>query len=112
MTSISDEQMRALLPTARPYTVVILRDGPNRHAEGADAVVREHGRRNFELRADGVLAIVLPVGDGSGVSGIGVFVGFVDEVTAIMDGDPGVQAGVFVYDVHAARGFPGDALPE
>jgi hypothetical protein len=28
-----------------------------------------------------------------------------------MDGDPGVQAGVFVYDVHTCRGFPGDALP-
>ena len=32
------------------------------------------------------------------------------EVVRIMDGDPGVVAGVFVYDVHPCRGFPGDAL--
>jgi len=29
-----------------------------------------------------------------------------------MDGDPGVQAGVFEYEVHAVRGFPGDMLPQ
>jgi hypothetical protein len=28
-----------------------------------------------------------------------------------MDADPGVQAGVFVYEVHPVRSFPGDALP-
>ena len=28
-----------------------------------------------------------------------------------MDGDPGVQAGVFVYELHPCRSFPGDALP-
>jgi hypothetical protein len=27
-----------------------------------------------------------------------------------MSDDPGVQAGVYVFDVHEARGFPGDAL--
>jgi hypothetical protein len=28
-----------------------------------------------------------------------------------MDEDPGVKAGIFVYEVHACRGFPGDCLP-
>ena len=28
-----------------------------------------------------------------------------------MDDDPGVQAGVFTYEVHPVRGFPGDGLP-
>jgi hypothetical protein len=32
-------------------------------------------------------------------------------VIAIMDGDPGVQAGIFTYEVHPVRSFPGDALP-
>jgi hypothetical protein len=34
-----------------------------------------------------------------------------DETKRMMDDDPGVKAGVFVYEVHACRSFPGDALP-
>jgi len=111
MTSISDEQMRALLPTSRAYTAVVLKAGPNKQAEGAQAIIWEHGRRNFELRADGVLAVVCPVTDDSEVSGIGIFALDEEQTRAVMDGDPGVQAGVFVYDLHPCRGFPGDALP-
>jgi len=33
------------------------------------------------------------------------------EVAALMAAEPGVQAGVFEYDVHPVRGFPGSALP-
>ena len=35
----------------------------------------------------------------------------IDAVTAIMNDDPAVQAGVFTFDVHPAEGLPGDALP-
>jgi hypothetical protein len=58
-----------------------------------------------------VLAVVLPVTDGSDVCGVGVFNGTVDETVALMNDDPGVQAGVFTFEVHACRGFPGDSLP-
>jgi hypothetical protein len=107
----SDEQMRALIPTARNYTLVILHGTPQRSEPGADAIVWEHARRNFALRAERRLAIVCPVRDGSAVSGLYIFPGTPDEATAIMDGDPGVQAGIFTYEVHPCRGFPGDALP-
>ncbi|MBI1279492.1 MAG: hypothetical protein GC179_15285 [Anaerolineaceae bacterium] len=30
---------------------------------------------------------------------------------AIMDEDSGVKAGIFVYEIHASRSFPGDSLP-
>jgi hypothetical protein len=110
-TPITDEQMRALLPTTRAYTVVILKVGPRRDTPGADAIVWEHGRRNFSLRADGLLSIVCPVRDGSDVCGIGIFNLDLEETRAVMDGDPGVQAGVFRYEAHASRSFPGDALP-
>ena len=112
MTTITDEFMRQMLSKARNYCVVILRAGPNKHMDGAEKIIREHGRRNFELRADGVLSIVCPVSDGSNVSGIGIFNADVEEVKKIMDEDPGVQAGVFVYETHACRSFPGDSLPE
>jgi hypothetical protein len=111
MSEITDDYMRAMLGQSRSYTLVLLKAGPNRQMSGVQPIVWEHGRRNFELRADGVLAIVCPVTDDSQWSGIGIFNGSVDEVTAIMDGDPGVQAGVFEYEVHPCRSFPGDTLP-
>jgi hypothetical protein len=111
MTQFTDDQMRALLPTTKIYTAVILKAGPNRHMNGAEAIVWEHGRRNFSLRADGHLAIVCPVADGSEVCGIGIFTGDTDQTRAIMDDDPGVRTGVFVYETHPCRSFPGDALP-
>jgi len=109
--TITDDEMRQLLPTTREYTVVILRAGPERGRADADAIVWEHGRRNFQLRRGGQLAVVCPIVDDSEVAGIGIFSTGVEETKAIMDGDPGVQAGLFDYEVHPCRGFPGDRLP-
>lgn len=111
VSGITDDEMRRVLALAKPYFVVVLRPGPNRHMDGVDALVWEHGRRNMALRADGTMAIVLPVGGDADISGIGVFDRSEGEVRRIMDGDPAVQAGVFVYDLYASRGFPGAALP-
>lgn len=108
---ISDEAMRAAMGTTRPYSVVILRDGPRADHPDRDAIVWEHGRRNFRLRAAGLLAVVLPVRDDSAVDGIGIFDLDPEETRAVMDADPGVQAGVFAFEVHPARSFPGDRLP-
>jgi hypothetical protein len=111
MKTFTDDEMNALLPTAKPYSVMILRPGPNFASADAPSIVWEHGRRNFGLRDDGVLAVVLPVRDDSDVCGIGVFTGSVESATAIMAADPGVLAGVFTFEVHSCAGFPGDALP-
>jgi len=109
--TISDDEMRALLATTAPYTAVLLHPGPAHADPGAPAIVWEHGRRNFELRADGRLAVVLPVRDGSDLVGIGVFALDEAQTRAVMDHDPGVRAGVFTYEAHPTRSFPGDALP-
>jgi hypothetical protein len=109
--TITDDQMRAMLVTARGYTVIILRKGPNYGMDGGEAIIWEHGRRNFALRADGRLAIVCPVNDGSDVAGVGIFALDVDETRTVMEADPGVQAGLFIVEAHAGRSFPGDALP-
>jgi uncharacterized protein YciI len=111
MTTISDEFMYQMLRTTKNYCVVILKHGPNKQMDGVEKIIWEHGRRNFMLRADGVLSIVCPVNDGSDISGVGIFNASVEEVQKIMDEDPGVQAGVFVYEIHASRSFPGDSLP-
>lgn len=111
METITDEFMRQQTAKSRTYSLVLLAATPKRREPGADAVVWEHGRRNFSLVQQGVLAIVCPVTDGSGWAGIGIFNAPPDEVSTIMDDDPGVRAGLFTYEVHPVRGFPGACLP-
>jgi hypothetical protein len=111
MTHLTDEQMHRALAETREYTVVLLMAGPAYGTEAARPIVWEHGRRNLELRADGVMNIVCPVMDDSPLCGLAIHAGTVDEVRTIVEGDPGVRAGVFTYELHPARSFPGDSLP-
>ena len=111
MTTITDEFMQEMLARTRHYCIMILKAGPNRNVDGVEKIIWEHGRRNFALRADGLLSIVCPISDGSDVSGIGIFNAPPEEVKKIMDEDPGVKAGIFVYEIHTCRGFPGASLP-
>ncbi|GAB88663.1 hypothetical protein [Gordonia rhizosphera] len=111
LPEITDAQMQEMLPSANPYSVVILRAGPKYGTAEAESVIWEHGRRNFALRAAGALSVVLPIIDDTDVCGVGIFDRDLQTTTALMEEDPGVMAGVFTFDVHPARGFPGDALP-
>jgi hypothetical protein len=109
-TTVTDDFMRGMLQKSRAYTIMILKKGASYDTPGSDKIIWEHGRRNFSLRADGRLAIVCPVSSDT-VTGVGIFTTDIDETRAIMNEDPGVLAGVFVYETYASRGFPGDALP-
>lgn len=111
MEEIADDFMRDMIKATRKYTACILRRTSKRNDPEAEKVVWEHGRRNFELRAEGVLPIVCPVTDGSEVTGVGIFNATVEETRRIMDADPGVRAGIFTYELHDCRGFPGSSLP-
>jgi uncharacterized protein YciI len=106
---ISDDEMRSALATAREYTLVLLRYTPRRQEPGADAIVWEHGRRNFELRASGELTIVGPLGDGE-FAGLCIFATDLDRTRALMDADPAIAAGIFTYELQTLHSFPGDAL--
>lgn len=110
MKVFTDEEMGQLLATSKPYSIVILKTGPNYLSDAAPALIWEHGRRNFGLRDDGRLAVVLPVVDDSELCGIAVCPGTVGDTIAVMNDDPGVAAGVFTFEVHPCRGLPGDAL--
>jgi hypothetical protein len=111
MATITDDDMRKLLPTSKEYTLMILTAGPNRFKPGVEKIIWEHARRNFEYRAAGVLAVVCPVTDDGSVRGIGIYAASLEETKQIMDADPAVIAGALVYDIHPCRGFPGDRLP-
>ena len=116
MVEISDDYMKARLATVRPYTMVILKKGPTytapdvRTAEQGK-VVREHGRRNMALQAEGKLAIVGPLQGGGDSVGLYIFAVPEAEVRAIMDTDVAYKAEIFTYEVMTMFGFPGDTLP-
>ncbi len=111
MTTITDKYMRQMSATTRNYCIVILKSGPNRHREDAGKIIWEHGRKNYQLRAEGVLAIVCPVTDDSDVAGIGIFNASVEHTQKIMEEDPAIQTGILTYELHTCRSFPGDSLP-
>jgi hypothetical protein len=103
--------MKKMLQTTKPYSVVILHRTSRRDEPGADKIVWKHGRRNFELRRDGLLCIVGLVNrDESDVAGICIFSTDMKKVRQIMEEDPGVKTGIFTYEVHSMESFPGDAL--
>jgi len=111
VSSVTDDYMRKMLRTTRRYTLVILHRTNRRSEPGADRIVWEHGRRNFELRRDGLLSIVGPiVQDKTDVTGVCIFSTNLERTRKIMNEDPAVKAGIFTYEAHLIEGFPGDAL--
>ncbi len=111
-TVITDEYMKQMLATVKGYTVVILEKGPNFADAGAQQIIWEHARRNFSLRADGLLSIVCPIRDEGDMAGIGIFNADPDRTKDIMADDPAIKAGVLIYEVYPTYSFPNDSLPE
>ena len=71
-TTITYGFMQQMLAASKSYCVLILRAGPKWNQTGIDKIIWEHGRRNFQLRANGTLSIVCPVLDGCDIKGIGI----------------------------------------
>jgi hypothetical protein len=117
LPEVTDAQLEQALGTTRPYTIVVLKAGPRFSSPGpgrsseVEEIIWEHGKRNLALRSSGLMPIVCPVADGSDITGICIFDADAEEVGRIMSRDPGVNAGVFTYEVHPAHSFPGSALP-
>jgi hypothetical protein len=109
-TAVTDEQIRQLAETAKPYSLVLLWWGPERHMDGAQATELEHQRRMVSLRADGVIAILCPVVSDT-LAGVAIMNVPAEEAEKIMEGDPCVRAGMILSEVHSCHSFPGDALP-
>ena len=78
-SKITNEHMAEMRGKTKGYTLVLLKQGPNYTPPTSDPIVFEHGRRNFALRADGVLSIVCPVMDDTELCGIGIFDAPADE---------------------------------
>jgi len=111
MIEIADDFMRDMLGKARPYSVLVLKKGPNYQADGDRSIIWEHGRRNFALRAAGQLVVVVPLATETDMAGIGIFTTSIEETRALMADDPAIKAGWLTFEVYAGRSFPGDGLP-
>jgi hypothetical protein len=107
---VSDQQIRELAATAEQFSIAILEWGPNRGMAGADAIELEHQRRMVSLRADGVIAVLCPVGSDQ-VCGVAVMTAPLDAARDLMADDPCVQSGMMTCQVYPCHGFPGDAIP-
>jgi uncharacterized protein YciI len=108
---ITDEYMMQMITKSKEYTVVIIKATQKRNEPEAEKVIWEHARRNFSLREEGKLPIACPINDETEVKGVGVFSTNEEETKRIMDEDPAVKAGIFTYETHPCRSFPGDMLP-
>jgi hypothetical protein len=111
MSTITNEFMQQMMTTTKPYSIVILKNGPNSEHVNRQQIVWEHGRKNFELRAAGLLSIVCPIIEANDIRGVGIFHTNIEDTRKLMEEDPGVKEGVFVYEILASRSFPGDRLP-
>ncbi len=83
MTLITDDDMREMLTKTKAYTVVLLKATPT---------MKSPGPRLSSGNTAG------------GTSRCG-------PTACSPSSDPGVKAGIFTYEVHPVRSFPGAALP-
>ena len=117
LPEVTDEMLKESLAAALPYTIVILTAGPRFSPPGPDRdpdvakTIWQHGKRNFALRAAGLLAVVCPVADGTNITGVGIFAATPEDVDRIYSKDPAVKAGILRYEIHPTRTFPGSTLP-
>ena len=105
-------------PAAFTHTSVAILDALNAF-EGTVVEVHisnVHKREEFRhhsyvsLRADGVIAVLCPVGSDT-LAGVAIMTVPAEEGRTLMDDDPCVRAGMIRCEVHACHGFPGDVLP-
>jgi uncharacterized protein YndB with AHSA1/START domain len=108
---IGDDAMRARLAASGPYTMAVLLPTEQLVRPHVDPIIWAHGRRNMALIATGIAPVITPVTAPDGPSGFAIFTTDLAETRRILDADPGVMAGIFTYEVHPVRGFPGSTLP-
>lgn len=107
---VDDDAMLGRLNQSKAYTMVILLATDRLVQPQVDPIIWAHGRRNMGLMDAGIAPVIVPVTSPEGPAGFALFATDPDKTRRIMDADPGVVAGVFTYEIHPCRGFPGSAL--
>jgi hypothetical protein len=111
LPQVTDEMLEEAIRVSTPFTVVILRAGPRFAMPDPDRndevtqIIWAHGKRNYALYLGGLMPVVCPIRDASGVAGVGILRADEPEAERILDGDPAITAGVLVYELHPTRTF-------
>jgi len=64
------------------------------------ALILRHAKRNFAMHKAGILPVVCPIADGSGVSGVGIFTTSAERTREILEADPAIAAGILTFEIH------------
>lgn len=110
MSSITDDYLREAIKEMKQYTLVVFRRGPRAGEPDVDGKIWEHGKRNLELRKNGIANLIIVLRDEWEIEGLDVFNASVDETRRIMEEDPAIMAGALTYEIHPVVSFPGDSL--
>lgn len=109
MPERTQESIMAEVAKAGRYVVVLLKRGP--HYDTTGELQMPHLQHVFAMRDAGQQLITLPVRDLGEIVGIGLMAtSDKDEVSALMERDPGVVAGRFTFELLSCMGMPGDTV--
>lgn len=102
----------AQLVNLKPFTLLLQKKGPNYDSPDAKKIIQsQHLPHLFQLRESGMVLISMPVMDDSDITAIAIYDSTdKDNIKRITDEDPGVQKGVFVYELLSCVGMKGDTL--
>jgi len=102
------------LATIKPYVLVILTKGPNYGLSDTPRIIQsEHLPYVFQQRRDNQMVLTMPVMDNnSSLAAVAIYdTGDKEMVKKLLDKDPAIMAGVFLYEIVTGMGLPGDQLP-
>jgi len=107
LPAVTDDAFRTMRAVSRPFSVAILKVGPNYGTpdrtnldDPVMALILRHAKRNFAMHKAGILPVVCPIADGSGVSGVGIFTTSAERTREILEADPAIAAGILTFEIH------------
>lgn len=100
------------LANMKPYLLMLQKKGPNYNNAYAQQIIQaEHLPYLFRLREEGTVLLSIPVMDNTDVTAIAIYsVIDKEEAKRLTEADPGVQKGIFVYELLSCIGMKGDTL--
>jgi hypothetical protein len=109
MAEITQEWIMEQVAKGRPYTVLLLKKGPNFATTGHLQI--EHLKHIFSLREAGHQLITIPITDQGELAGLALYAtADKKEAIRLTAADPGVAAGRFTFEVLSCMGLPGDMV--
>ena len=96
----------------KPYTVLLLKKGPQFASEEAQKIIQaEHLPHLFKLRNEGKMLLSMPVMDNTDVAAVGIYNSLnKEELKKLTETEPAVLKGVFTYELLNSVGMKGDTM--